>query len=316
MESNLSPVVLFVFNRPQHTADTLNSLKDSFLAESTDLFVFCDKPRHSDSNDCKKNNNEVINLFKNLSGFRSVTINVRETNYGLSKNIIHGIDEILNKYDKVIVLEDDMIVSKYFLKYMNDALSLYEKDDDVACIHAWNYSYFKLDQSIDTFFLPGGDCWGWATWKNSWNFLDRSSCRLLLKLIFKNKIYIFNRNNTVSNIDLLLNNIFGYNDSWAIRWHASLVLNNKYCLYPYRSLLYNTGLDSSGTNCININLKQDVSNLPIDIQRIKVVDSEWYYEQYNLFNEEIHKINTIWKFLFLGFHFIKQKLKIYINTSK
>ncbi len=112
MESNLSPVVLFVFNRPQHTADTLNSLKDSFLAESTDLFVFCDKPRHSDSNDCKKNNNEVINLFKNLSGFRSVTINVRETNYGLSKNIIHGIDEILNKYDKVIVLEDDMIVSK------------------------------------------------------------------------------------------------------------------------------------------------------------------------------------------------------------
>lgn len=152
MNQNLSPVLLFVFNRPLHTIKTINSLKNSLYANLTDVYIFCDKPSSNAHQKCIKDNIEVIDIINSIKGFRNVQVKIRETNYGLSKNIINGVEEVLKFSNMVIVLEDDMLVSKYFLKYMNEALELYEKNDEVACVHAWNYSFIKCKNETETFF--------------------------------------------------------------------------------------------------------------------------------------------------------------------
>jgi hypothetical protein len=313
MLENLSPIVLFVFNRPIHTQNTLNALKNAIYANKSNLYIYCDIPKSGSSKKSYIDNLEVINIIKNIKGFKSVNINIRNLNFGLSKNILCGVEEVLKISNKVIVLEDDMLVSKYFLKYMNEGLIKYEHIDKVACIHAWKFSFIKVYNKSETFFLPGGDCWGWATWDTSWRLFQKNSFILLIKLLLKNKIFTFNRNNTEDYIDLLINNIFNLNDSWAIRWHASLILKDKLCLYPKHSLIYNTGLDGSGQNCNDTNLKQDFINLPINIQDIDLIDSPWYYEQLKVQNNQYKKLPILCKILKSLYLVLRKSLKSHIN---
>ena len=191
---------------------------------------------------------------------------------------------------------------------MNDALFLYNNSDNVGCIHAWNYSFTKTNNKFNTYFLPGGDCWGWGTWKNSWQLFEKSSFLLLCKLILNRKVYRFNRNNTESNIDLLINNILGNNDSWAIRWHASLVLNDKFCLYPSHSLVYNTGFDGSGINCLNSKVEQIIYDFPVNLKKINVEDTPWYYEKFKNSKGELKKYNLMIKIMKYSFIYLKKLL--------
>ena len=119
-------------------------------------------------------------------------------NYGLSKNIIQGVSEILKKFKKIIVLEDDLIVNRYFLKFMNEGLTLYEKNKKVASIHGYVYPIKDIKNKIksNTFFIKGADCWGWATWKRAWINFDSDGKRLLQNLKNK-KIKEFNFNSII-----------------------------------------------------------------------------------------------------------------------
>ncbi|MDP4286110.1 MAG: glycosyltransferase [Bacteroidota bacterium] len=276
----ISPIVLFVYNRPWHTEQTLNALMQNELADQSVLYIYSDGPKENATEEQLIKIEEVRQVIRKKKWCKEVHIIESEKNKGLADSIISGVTEIVNQYGKVIVLEDDIITSPGFLKYMNDALNMYSDDERVGCIHAWNYDLDSTGYRDSTFFLKGADCWGWATWKRSWDFLDEDGKALMQSLVSKKQQFEFDRRGTHKYIEMLQSQINGTNDSWAIRWHASLFLANKYCLHPTKTIVKNIGLDNSGIHCGPLQIAQN----PIDfikVNKIKVRESEWFYKAFN-----------------------------------
>ncbi len=138
--------------------------------------------------------------------------------------------EVLDRYQKVIVLEDDLVISPHFLQFMNEALDLYKKEDNVISITA--YIYPVEGPLPETFFLRGADCWGWATWKRGWNLFQADGLALLKKLEEQKLERDFDFDGAYPYTQMLKDQISGKNNSWAVRWYASAFLAGKLTLYP------------------------------------------------------------------------------------
>ena len=243
---HISPIIIFTYNRLNHLDTLIKSLKKNVLFEKSKVLVFSDGPKNEI--DKKKIKKIRIYLKKKLisSNFEIIE---RSSNYGLSKNIIDGINHTFKKYDQAIILEDDLEVSPIFLNYMNDALNLYASSKNVASISGYMYPIEPKKFSNDFFFLKLIESWGWGTWKRAWNNFEKNSLRLKKKIDEKKLANEFNFESGVSYYKILEGNINGLNDSWAVRWYASTFLKNMYTLFPSKSFVKNIGIDNSGENC-------------------------------------------------------------------
>lgn len=265
----IAPIVLFVHRRPDHTRRTIESLLLNNLAENSELIIFSDAARNSEQ---KPAVDSVRAYLKTICGFRNISIHYRPENYGLAKSVIEGVNQVLNEHERIIVLEDDMLTSKYFLTYMNEALDRYAENDNVISIHGYLYPVKRL--LPEAFFLPGADCWGWATWRRSWKLFNPDGQALLNELESRKLIKAFDFNGAYPYANMLKSQIKGTNNSWAIRWYASAFLANKLTLYPGRSLIYNIGNDSSGTHCNDVHTHDVILSFkPIDLRDVEVVAS-------------------------------------------
>ena len=253
---NLAPIVLFVYNRPWHTQQTIEALQKNNLADESELFIYSDEAKNEDT---QKSVDEVRNYVDRIDGFKKVTIIKREKNWGLANSIIDGVTKIVNEYGKIIVLEDDLMTSPYFLRFMNESLDMYEKHTQVASIHGYIY---PIDDLPDTFFIKGADCWGWATWKRAWNIFEPNGQKLLDELQSKKLENEVDFNGTYLYTNMLKDQIIGKNNSWAIRWYISAFLNNMLTLYPGQSYVQNIGFGEEGTHCTS----------ETDIFDVKLVD--------------------------------------------
>lgn len=240
----LAPIALFVYNRLWHLQQTIESLKSNKLAKDSELFVFSDAARDKESEGDVR---AVRDYLKKVAGFRSVAVNEFEDNLGPSKAIIRGVTDVINKYGKVIVLEDDLFVFPHFLKYMNDALLFYENEDKVISICAYMYPIEIRKQA--TVLLKITDCWGWATWKRGWELFEPDANKLLERLKARNLTRKFNLNGGYDYLKTLKKQSKNKISSWAICWYAASLLNDKLSLYPARSLVRNIGFDELGTHC-------------------------------------------------------------------
>ncbi len=272
----LAPIVLFVYNRPWHTRQTIEALQKNELAKESELFIYSDGPKN------EKVVSEVTKVreyIKTVDGFRKVTIVERDCNWGLAKSIIEGVTKTVDKYGKVIVLEDDLVSSPYFLKYMNDGLEFYKDEEQVISIHGWVYPIGK--KLPETFFLLGADCWGWGTWKRGWDLFGPDGTYLLSQLKKRKLLKRFDFDGALSYSRMLKNQIANRNDSWAVRWYASALLNNKLTLYPCKSLVSNIGLDSSGTHCSMTKVYDNVlANEPIQVGNVLLQEDEQAYQAF------------------------------------
>jgi hypothetical protein len=267
---NKTPIALFVYNRPEHTRRTVEALQKNVLAQESDLIVFSDAPKSETQVGMVQ---EVRLYIRQIKGFKSVTIVERESNLGLARSIIDGVTATANKYGRIIVLEDDMVTSPYFLSYMNEALEKYAGEDRVVSIHGYVY---PVDQPLpEAFFLPGADCWGWATWSRGWTCFNRDGQFLLDELKRRKLIRAFDFNGAYPFSKMLERQIKGTNDSWAVRWYASAFLADKITLYPGRSLVHNIGNDNSGTHCgESADLDAKLSDTSINLSNIKIEPSQ------------------------------------------
>lgn len=241
---NYAPILLFVYNRPQHVQHTLQALQRNPLATESDLFIYSDAAK--DEAD-KKAVDEVRHIVHAVEGFRSVTVTERTENWGLARSIIHGVTEQVNRAGRVIVLEDDLVVAPYFLTFMNDALEMYKDEPGVGHIQACD---FTQDPSLPyTFLIRWTGSWGWATWDRAWKYFNPDGTALLHELERRHLTYTFDFNGKYGYTRMLRRQIEGKNNSWAIRWNASLFLRGILSLNVGRSLVQNNGFDGSGTNC-------------------------------------------------------------------
>lgn len=264
-----APVALFVYNRQAHLRKTIEALRNNSEAFSSSLYIFSDAPKNAADIIAV---NAVRQYIREINGFSAVHINERTENYGLARSIIDGVTTICREHGRVIVLEDDMVVSRYFLKFMNDALRLYEHDERVISIHGYLYPIEQAQP--ETFFLKAAHCWGWATWTRGWSLFDPDGQKLLDELKRRNLTHQFDFDGSHPYTRMLQNQIAGRNNSWAIRWYASAFLTDKLTLYPGRSLVYNTGMDGSGTHCSTTSkFSSEITDLPIVVETIAVEEN-------------------------------------------
>ena len=278
-KNKLAPIIIFTYNRYKHFEITLKSLSKNHLSKESELYIFCDGPKNLSD---KKKISRIYNLYLLNKSFKRKQIIFRKKNIGLKKNITQGVSQILKDYDSVIVLEDDMISSKYFLTYMNEGLKKFKNYSKVASIHAYMYPLKKKFKN-KYFFLKGADCWGWGTWKRSWKKLSLNSKKLSIKIKKNNLVEEFNYNNSYNYFKMLKKNI-KTNRSWAICWYASMFLQNMYTLNPTTSLIKNIGLDGSGTNCkIDYQMNSKFLNKYHKIENIDLKENNQIKDEIKIF---------------------------------
>lgn len=278
----LAPIVIFCYNRPAHLTKTLNALKNNFLANESNVFIFCDGAKANASPEDLKNINEVAEICKNLTGFASVEVIKAAANKGLQNSVIGGLNFVLEKFEKVIVVEDDVLTSPYFLQFTNDALEKYKNNNKVLSIGSWNYYYNKGFN----FFNHMPDTIAWGTWRNRWKLFEPDGKKLYDQLVERNLMNTFNLGGRYNFENMLKLQYEGQISSWAIRWTAVAVLNNTLSLYPKISLSQHIGFDANATNSFendynkNIELAQsNISDFDMEVKEDPAsVDAFLYIE--------------------------------------
>lgn len=241
---SLAPILLFAFNRPDHATQTLDALLRNKLAIESDLIVYLDGPRNpSDSELVEK----VYQVIAGIKGFKSIVIHRKTANAGLASNIIEGVSDVITRYGRVIVLEDDIVTSPNFLRYMNDALEYYSNDKKVWHISGFT-EFIGIDRPNDSFLWRTMHCWGWATWEDRWSHFEKNP-QALIEAFTPEMIKRFNLDGFQNFWAQVVLNSKGKINTWAIFWYTTIFLRDGLCLNPFNSYVQNIGLDGSGVHC-------------------------------------------------------------------
>lgn len=251
MEMNVmqkAPVVVFVYKRLDKTKKCLEALEENHGAEETEVFIFSDGAKGTEDRNAVQEVRDFLEWYEKKHSFKSLTVCLRETNWGLARSIIYGVTEIISQYGKAIVVEDDLITSRDFLDFLNGALEYYADSKKIGEISAFTYPLKGLETyEEDIYITRKADCWGWATWKDRWELAD-----------WEMKSYpIYRKKGMQKEFEKLQKGIHkmlrmqmkGELDSWAVRWCYSLFMKEMLTVYPKVSRTRNIGFDGSGVHC-------------------------------------------------------------------
>ena len=267
---NLAPIALFVYNRPEHTRRTLSYLQKNLLAAESNLYIFSDGPKIGAD---KQKIDEVRKIISAVEGFKSVKVINRRENLGLANSIIIGVSQLVSEFGKIIVFEDDLISSPHTLEYFNEALTRYQQDDEV--MHIGSYMYPLKDNTLpETFFHHIATSWGWATWARAWKNFEPDIDKLMAGFDME-KRFDFSVEYTMNFWNQMEEFKAGRNNSWAIRWYASIFLQNGLTLNPAKSLVHNIGHDGTGVHSNIENMYGvDVADKPITQFPVELKENE------------------------------------------
>ena len=255
---NLAPIIVFCYNRPDHLEQTLDALSRNELADLSTLYIYCDGPKEGASEEMRHQIADVRQVARKRLWCKEVHVVEREENVGLMNNIVGAVTEIVNQYGRVITMEDDIITSRGYLRFMNEALELYKDDEQV--MHISGYMWPHKHKLPNTFFYevpyPGG---GWATWQRAWKHYTDDT-----KSLYDYWCTRWDEFNKFGGDYLQLQlekNYRGTMKTWFIKWHAVMLMRGALTLFPGQSLTNNIGFDDQATNCYTTD-KFDV--VPVD----------------------------------------------------
>ncbi|NGF57220.1 glycosyltransferase [Parapedobacter sp. SGR-10] len=243
----IAPIALFVYNRPFHTRRTIEALEKAEQAAESELVVFSDGAKDAEA---IAKVNEVRAILREPWAFKTITIVEREKNWGLAANIIDGVTKVVNAYGRAIVLEDDLEISPYGLRYFNDGLDRYEQEARVMEISGYMYPVKNVEKLPETFFFRVANSWGWATWKRAWADFNADIYALTADFS-KQDIKRFSIDHSENFWKQINAFKAGKINSWAIRWYLSIFNQGGLVLYPRHSMIQNIGTDGSGTHSDN-----------------------------------------------------------------
>lgn len=245
MKNNLAPICFFTYNRLFETQQSIIALQKNNLALDSDLYIFSDGYK----NEVEKSKvKEVRKYIKSVSGFKSVTIFESSNNKGLANSIISGVTQIINKYEKVIVLEDDLITAPNFLDFMNQALRFYQESPLIHSISGYTMDLPGLSKyTLDYYLGYRASSWGWGTWKDKWQDVDWEvkDYHKFKKSLFRQIKFMRGGSDLPK---MLKNQMQGKIDSWAIRWCFNQFQNDRFTIFPARSKLVTIGMGEDATH--------------------------------------------------------------------
>ena len=247
-ESRRVPVVMISYNRPDLVKLTMENVALADSVGGRDIVMFIDGPRN-DADVVKQDE-----IYRTVAAYQSrlprLEIVRREHNYGCRGNIVDAISSVLNRIGRVIVIEDDILVSRTFLRYMDEALEYYEGDERIWAVNAYQNPYFKVPKNYpyDLYLNPVNMCWGWGTWKDRWDGVDfdlrdwpkdRKDGELISRLNKAGR-YI---------IPLLDAQYEGRLKTWDIQCTYHVVKHGFKCVEPVYQLSKNIGFGPGGEHC-------------------------------------------------------------------
>lgn len=245
--TSCAPVVLFVYDRPEHARKTIDALRQNILADCSDLIIYADGPKKDAGIQTLQRVEETRKFMQQVTGFHSVRLYLSEYNKGLAASVIEGVSKTVSEYGKVIVLEDDIVTGRYFLEYMNFALEAYKDQKKVWHITGWHEPDEQGDRK-NSFFYPLMDCWSWGTWEDRWKYFKKNP-KELVNSYTPSDIYKFNVEGLVlDKWNQVIGNNIGRNNTWAVFWYAVIMEHDGLCLAPCVSLVNNIGFDNTGVH--------------------------------------------------------------------
>jgi len=248
MNTTFAPVVVFAYNRPLHLQRTLDALAGCRLAAQSEVHVFADGPKKPAAAAAVAEVRDVLAREAGAGRFAAFHVHASDVNLGLANSIIRGVGQVIAQHDRVIVLEDDLLVSADFLEFMNDCLAFYQYDASVGAVTGF-CPLQTLSEECGDVFLANRNCsHGWATWKRVWDGVDWSaSAAHRLHQDWKLR-HAFNLEGN-DRYDRLRRQLAGRIDSWSIRFGLSLFLRGLGTVYPAVNRVSNIGFDGSGVHC-------------------------------------------------------------------
>lgn len=275
MKRTLAPIAVFAFNRPLHLAEMLSSLSRCALFSETAVTVFIDGPRrHEDISKITAVHEAVV-----ACSFPNVEVRLRSKNLGLRASIAAGVSELCAEFGRVIVLEDDFVLSDDALIYFNEALDKYHHDSSVMSVCAYVPAAPHLENLSRAIFLPQPHPWGWATWDRAWRGFDldqRVDSNIARSRSFRDRFNVHGTRNFAAMLRLEQQSLIS---SWFIRWHYFVATRNGLCVFPPRTLIVNLGQDG-GTHSSSLNLlrflvpQRSLGSFDFDLPDIPHVDFE------------------------------------------
>jgi GT2 family glycosyltransferase len=293
----LAPIVLFIYNRPDHTEKTLSALSENLLAEESSLYIYADGMKDNTTEEQKQMIKKTREVAKSKRWCKEISIIESDKNKGLAASIISGVTNTVNRYGKIIVLEDDMVTSKYFLQYMNDALCIYQNNKKIWHISGYSYPCNKKGFE-ETFFTRQMSCWGWGTWNDRWIYFKKNPDEIL-HIFNEEKRFAFNYGKNNFFFGQIEANISGKINTWAVFWYATIFTHNGFCLNPRDPFVKNIGMDGSGIHSGRTNIYD-------------VVLADRYPINFETNVRELVKTRKSYKKYFQG----KGKLQAYVNNIK
>ena len=268
---SLAPIIVFCYNRPWHVEQTLEALSRNELADQSTLYIYCDGPKYGASEEMRRKIADVRQVVRKRQWCKEVHVIEHKHNMGLMNNIVDAVTEIVNQYGRVITMEDDIITSRGYLRFMNEALELYKNDEQV--MHISGYMWPHKRKLPNTFFYevpyPGG---GWATWKRAWiHYTDDT------KLLYDYWCTRWDEFNKFGDNYLQMQleaNLHGTMKTWFIKWHAVMLKRKALTFYPGESLTNNIGFDDQATNCFATTQFDVVPIDYVDVKHIPIKENK------------------------------------------
>lgn len=319
MSDKFAPIVLFVYNRPWHTEQTLNALKRNKLANESTLYIYADGAKDNATPETLGCINEVRTIIRAKQWCKEVTILESEINKGLALSIQSGVTEIVEKHGKVIVMEDDLLTSPAFLTYMNRALDQYQNRNSVFSISAYNLPAEKMpippDYNYDVYVSLRNGSWGWGTWKDRWNQIDWNVALYQTMLTNQQLQDAFNRRGD-DVFEMLQMQQSGKLNIWSIQFTMAHFVNHAISIVPTVSYVDNLGLDGSGENCsINQSYRNDKLNTNENIRFLDIL-----YEDKRIinafYNANCNKKRPLWQKIINRISRILGKKNVFVIKKK
>ena len=292
-----APVVLFVYNRIDHTKLVLQALDQNEDADKSELYIFSDAPADETEVPNVAEVREYLRYFEGNNHFKKVSIIMAEKNKGLEKSLIDGITQIIGQFGKVIVLEDDHLTAPDFIRFVNKALDFYEKDDKI-----WSVTGFTMDlkrlrrYKRDVYCGYRGCCWGWGTWKDRWDKVDWNVSDYHEFINDRKRIREFNKGG-IDMTPMLKLQQEGKIHSWAIRWCYQQYKENMLTIFPRNSKVQNIGMDGSGTNCGSDATYQATLKAEKSWNFAYQAEDDWVYQEWRNYYAKLffrQKLGALW----------------------
>ena len=308
---SFAPIVMFVYNRADHFKKTYAALAECPQAKESELYIFSDGPKNEAGAPKVEEVRTALKEAEHDSSFKKITIIESPVNKGLAKSVIDGVTDVINKYGKVIVVEDDCMPSVHFLSYMNSALDFYENNKKIGSIAGYCPAIeFPEDYKKDLFSAYRSCSWSWATWADRWQGVDWELKNM--KDFYNSPALIRKLNSNGSDRFLrLYRQTKGNGSSWSVRFGAHLVKNDLMTVYPRYSYITNIGCDESGVHSTSA----DAEKMRVDLS--KSIPAP-VFEDMNI-DKRIQKImkkhysygfvSDMKKFIFTIYIILKEKIK-------